>query len=55
MFKEAKKHCDCLIILLHTNPTIERPEKLKAILSVEDRKEILESIKYVDDVISYTI
>jgi len=54
MFKEAKQHCDSLIILLHTDPTIERPEKLKAILSVKDRKEILESIKYVDDVISYT-
>jgi len=54
MFKEAKQHCDSLIILLHTDPTIERPEKLKAILNVEDRKEILESIKYVDDVISYT-
>ncbi len=54
MFKEAKQHCDSLIILLHTDPTIERPEKLKAILSVEDRKEILESIKYVDGVFRYT-
>ena len=54
MFKEAKQHCDSLIILLHTDPTIERPQKLKAILSVEDRKEILESIRYVDSVIRYT-
>ena len=54
MFKEAKQHCDSLIVLLHTDPTIERPEKLKAILSVEDRKEILMSLKYVDDVVRYT-
>tara|TARA_Y100000385_G_scaffold287485_1_gene351854 strand:- start:1031 stop:1444 length:414 start_codon:yes stop_codon:yes gene_type:complete len=54
MFKEAKQHCDSLIILLHTDPTIERPKKLKTILSVDDRKEILESIKYVDSVVRYT-
>ena len=54
MFKEAKQHCDSLIVLLHTDPTIERPEKLKAILSVDDRKEILMSLKYVDDVINET-
>ena len=54
MFKEAKQHCDSLIVLLHTDPTIERPEKLKAILSVDDRKEILMSLKYVDDIIKYT-
>ena len=54
MFKEMKKHCDCLIVLLHTDPSIERPEKLKPVLSSDDRKEILESLKYVDDVIRYT-
>lgn len=54
MFKEAKKHCDVLIILLHTDPTIERPNKLPVVLSTDDRKEILQSIKYVDDVIRYT-
>ena len=54
MFKEMKKHCDCLIILLHTDPSIERPHKLKPILSSDERKEMLESIKYIDDVIRYT-
>ena len=51
MFKEAKQHCDSLVILLHTDPSIERPEKLKAVLSTNDRKDILMSIKYIDDVI----
>ena len=54
MFKEMKENCDCLIILLHTDPSIERPHKLKPILSPDERKEMLESIKYVDDVIRYT-
>lgn len=54
MFKEAKEECDCLIVLLHTDPSIERPEKLRPILSPASRKEMLESIRYIDDVISYT-
>ena len=54
MFKEAKQHCDSLIILLHTQPNIERPNKMPAILSTDERKEILESIRYVDSVIRYT-
>ena len=54
MFKEMKQNCDCLIVLLHTDPSIERPHKLKPILSDDERKELLLSIKYVDDVIRYT-
>ena len=54
MFKEMKQNCDCLIILLHTEPSIERPHKLKPILSDDERKELLLSIKYIDDVIRYT-
>ena len=54
MFKEMKKNCTVLIVLLHTDPSIERPSKLKPILSPDERKELLESIKYVDDVIRYT-
>ena len=54
MFKEMKENCTCLIVLLHTDPSIERPHKLKPILTSDERKEMLESIKYVDDVIRYT-
>lgn len=54
MLKEAKGKCDCLIVLLHTDPSIERPEKIQPILTVEERKEMLLSIRYVDDVIRYT-
>ena len=54
MFKEMKENCSCLIVLLHTDPSIERPDKHTPILSSKERKEMLESIKYVDDVIRYT-
>ena len=54
MLKEAKGKCDCLVVLLHTDPSLERPEKLKPILSADERKELLLSIRYVDDVIRYT-
>lgn len=33
MFKEMKENCTCLIVLLHTDPSIERPHKLRPILS----------------------
>jgi|TARA_R100000027_G_scaffold24157_1_gene17524 glycerol-3-phosphate cytidylyltransferase len=54
MFKEMSENCDCLVVLLHTDPSIERPEKLKPILTSDERKEMLLSIKYVDDVVRYT-
>ena len=39
------------MVLLHD---IERPNKLKPILSIEERIEILSSIKYIDDIKVYT-
>ena len=54
MFKEAAQNCDCLIVLLHTDPSIERPDKLKPILSVEERTEILLELKSICGVFVYT-
>ena len=53
-FKECKENCDHFTILLHTDPTIERPNKLKPILSVDERIEVLSSIKFIDDIKVYT-
>lgn len=53
MFKECKANCDTFIVLLHSDPSIERPEKIKPILSVKERDEMLMSIKYVDNVFVY--
>ena len=50
MFKEMSEHCEVLVVLLHTDPSIERPNKHKPILSVEDRKEMLLRLSCVDEV-----
>ena len=52
-FEDAKNHCEHLIIALHVDPTIERPEKMKPILTKEERTEVLLSIKYIDEVVYY--
>lgn len=54
IFRECKKKCKHFTILLHSDPSIERPNKLKPILSVDERIEILSSIKYIDDIKVYT-
>lgn len=53
LFKQAKRFCDFLIVGLHEDPSIERQEKIKPILSIEEREEILLSLKYIDKVIAY--
>jgi len=53
MFKECKRNCDHFLIFLHEDPTNERPEKCKPILTVSEREEILMSLEMVDQVISY--
>ena len=53
MFDECKSHCDTLLLLLHDDPSIERPEKIKPILSVNERTMILNSLKQVDRIITY--
>ena len=53
MFKDAKSYCNHLTVALHENPSTERPQKLPPVQSVEDRKEILLSIKYIDAVVTY--
>tara|TARA_B110000196_G_scaffold35448_1_gene26673 strand:+ start:339 stop:752 length:414 start_codon:yes stop_codon:yes gene_type:complete len=54
MLKDAKKHCDFLIVGLQTDPTINRPKsKNKPIQSIEERKIQLSAVKYIDKIIVY--
>ena len=55
MFKECKANCDKFIVLLHIDPSIERPNKLKPILSTEERIEMLRCFKQIDDVLTYNL
>jgi glycerol-3-phosphate cytidylyltransferase len=40
-------------LLLHDDPSIERSEKMKPILSMEERKLILLSLRQIDEIIAY--
>ena len=53
LFNECKEHCNILLLLLHEDPSIERKQKLKPILTLEERILILSSLRQVDEIISY--
>ena len=53
MLRECKQHCDWLIVGLHVDPTVDRPEKNKPIQSVYERYAQLRACKYVDEIIPY--
>ena len=55
LFNECKEFCTELIILLHEDPSIERPEKLKPILNLDERMMILSSLKQIDQIIPYKL
>jgi glycerol-3-phosphate cytidylyltransferase len=44
MLKEAQENCHHLFVLLHDDPSIERPEKGKPIFPVEERAAILKQL-----------
>lgn len=54
LFKDAKNACGFLVIALQTDSSVERPEKLKPILTTSERKEVLLSLKYIDEILTYT-
>jgi glycerol-3-phosphate cytidylyltransferase len=54
MLREAKEHCDYLIVGLQTDPTIDRPgEKNKPVQSLVERYAQLSAVEYVDEIIPY--
>jgi glycerol-3-phosphate cytidylyltransferase len=53
-FNDAKDNaCEWLIIALQGDPTVERPNKAKPILTVAEREEILMALRSVDEVVHY--
>ena len=55
LFNECKENCDHLILFLHEDPSIERPEKLKPVLSLKERTLILSSLRQIDEIIPYKL
>ncbi|MEK7107492.1 MAG: adenylyltransferase/cytidyltransferase family protein [Patescibacteria group bacterium] len=58
VFKEAKTVCDYLVVALQDDPSDTPPnyrgkKKNKPIMSLEERKMILEGIRYIDEIVVY--
>jgi glycerol-3-phosphate cytidylyltransferase len=53
MFNDINKHVVKIHVLLHIDPSIDRIEKLKPVISVEDRIMTLLALKGVTDVSTY--
>lgn len=54
MLAEARGVCDRLVVGLQTDPTLDRPFKHKPVCSVEERRIMLESIRWVDEIVLYS-
>jgi glycerol-3-phosphate cytidylyltransferase len=54
MFRKSQEYCDHLVVCLQTDPTVERPNKLKPILSWDERYSILSGIRYIHEIVPYT-
>ena len=46
--KEAASKCDYLIVGLQADPTVDRKNKSKPVLTLKERYEVLEALKFVD-------
>ena len=53
MFEECKGNCDYLIVLLQTNPHIDRPEKNIPVQTTHERYLQVRACKYVDEIVVY--
>ena len=53
MFNEMKKHVGKIHVLLHIDPSLNRPVKIKPLLSVKERKMTLIALKGITEVSSY--
>mgnify|MGYP000026126897 FL=1 len=53
MLREAKEHCDYLIVGLQIDPALDRPEKNIPIQTIVERYSKLKAVRYVDEIITY--
>ena len=53
MLEEAKRHCEYLIVRLHLDPSIERPEKNATSQLIMERYIQLKESRYIDEILPY--
>ena len=51
LLRRAKEQCEYLIVGVSTDELVQEYKKKKPVIPYEERKQIVESIKYVDEVI----
>lgn len=51
LIKNAKRHCDYLVVGVNTDELVESYKNKRPIVPLEERAEIVRAIKYVDEVI----
>ena len=54
ILKQAKERCDYLIVGVSTDENVMNYKGKKPVIPFEDRKKIVEAIKYVDEVVPQT-
>jgi glycerol-3-phosphate cytidylyltransferase len=53
MLRDCKTSCDKLIVGLHTDPSIDRPNKNKPVQTIYERYTQLKNCRWVDEIIPY--
>lgn len=53
MLQEVRGQVDMLLVGLHSDPTLDRPEKNKPVQTVEERRIQLLGCRYVDSIFDY--
>lgn len=56
MLRDCKKHCDHLTVALNRSENFDEvinPGKRKPFFTLEERRMVMESIKYVDEILDY--
>lgn len=51
LIKNAKKHCDYLVVGINTDELVENYKNKRPIIPLAERAEIVRAIKYVDEVV----
>lgn len=52
LLRNAKNHCDYLVVGVNTNQLVKQYKKKEAIVPLDERMEIVAAIRYTDEVIT---
>ena len=53
MLEECKKYCDYLVVGVQSDPSLDRKSKNSPVMSYKERVTMVNSIKWVDEIILY--